>query len=724
MFHTFPPTFIENLQVKTAEKEHVKPWNQQIYSDDTGEYNVGDIHAHARRNGKLQSFKIKDLEELNFQPSVNEHATDQPGSAQFVSRALKTDLSRPIHVVRYPDGDFIADGVHRLWHARSKGHTAIKGYLIDSKTLPAIKKSAAFHGSPTEGITKLEPRLDPRTGNTALFVKKDPESAMIYALLSNRARSNVSSTTKDGKFVNGHVQYRGDLLDKGWLYEVPDPPKRSSATDGYRLTKPVAPLTARLVTQDDARKAGWTWSKKAEYAPGIPDRHYHADLPEIKKPVPWKLSLQEHHADRAGHHYDLRLIDPDTGHAHSWALPKATMPEPGKSVLALQQPTHTADYALNFGKDKEQTIAKGYGKGRVKIKALEDIEVYHSKPEAEGTRVRFNVYKSTGPEEYAIVRTSGGQDLLVNKTLARHRLPHLNFGEKPTVKNQDLKSIDLKNKDEVMMPKYDGAHTILDLDKTDRIPRLFSYRVPKRHGAGVIEHTHKVQTLLTTRVPKELRGTVLRTETIAVDSKGRSIPAKDIAGMLNATVTNSRAKQEAMDARLVPIILDVEKYKGKSVQDKTFRQRYEMAKEISTHLHMPVTEAAFDTASKRKMLAAVQAGKHPMTHEGVVVRPLDTLDSARKAKLRPDHDVYVRNIFEAVNKTNKGTGRAGGFTYSWTPKGPIVGRVGTGFDHTTARAMLENPSKYKGRVARIEAEQMYASGALGKPSFKDWHHDK
>lgn len=465
-------------------------------------------------------------------------------------------------------------------------------------------------------------------------------------------------------------------------------------------------------------------NKKPEYAPGIPDRDKTIALPDIKKPLPWKMSLQEHHADRAGHHYDLRLIDPDTGHAHSWALPKATMPEPGKSVLAVQQPTHTSEYALNFGKDKEQEIPSGYGKGRVKIKALEEIEVYHSKPTEEGTRVRFNRYSSKGPEEYAIVRTTSGQDLLVNKTLARHRLPHLAFGEKPVVKEHALKDIDFGNNSEVMMPKYDGAHTLLDLDKTDRIPRLFSYRIPKRHTSGVIEHTHKVPSLLTTRVPKELRGTVLRTETIAVDGKGRAIPAKDIAGMLNATVPNSRAKQEAMGAHLVPIILDVEKYKGKSVQDKTFRERYELAKQVSTHLHLPVTDVAFDNTAKRKLLASIRAGNHPMTGEGVVLRPLDTSGLARKAKLRPDHDVHVRRIFEATNKDGQGTGRAGGFEYSWTPRGPIAGRVGSGLGHTMAQDMLRKPENYVGRVAKVEAEQKYPSGALGKPSFRGWHLDK
>lgn len=461
-----------------------------------------------------------------------------------------------------------------------------------------------------------------------------------------------------------------------------------------------------------------------EHAPGIPDRHYHAPLPDIKKPLTWKMSLQEHHADRAGHHYDLRLIDPETGHAHSWALPAAHMPEPGKSVLALQQPTHTSEYALNFGKDKEQAITKGYGKGRVKIKALDEIEVYHSKPEATGTRVRFNIYKSTGPEEYAIVNTGPGKDRLVNKTYHKERLEHLSLGEKPKTKELGLESIDFKNDNEVMMPKYDGAHTLLDLNTEGKIPRLFSYRTPKRHTAGVIEHTHKVPSLLNMRVPKDLKGTVLRTETIGVDSKGKAVPAKDIAGMLNATVPNSRARQTELGTTLKPIILDVERYKGKSVQHLPFKERYELAKDIGKQMNLQVTDAAYDAKTKRKLLKLIGSGKHLMTTEGVVLRPLHQVGSPTKAKFRPDHDVHVREIFGATGKDGMALDRAGGFRYSHTPDGPIVGSVGTGFDHALLKDMLSNPHNYTGRVAKVQAEQKYESGALGKASFVEWHLDK
>lgn len=452
-----------------------------------------------------------------------------------------------------------------------------------------------------------------------------------------------------------------------------------------------------------------------EFAPGIPDKSRIEPLPEIKNPQTWTLAIQDHEAERAGRHFDLRLIDPATGFAHSWALPKAKLPEPGKSVLAVQQPTHTKDYAINF----EGDIISGYGKGRVKLKQVTDTEVFHASPTETGTRLRFNIYKSTGPEEYALVRTSGGNDLLVNKTLSRDRLKELEVGQKPKTKEIKLDKLDLEKVDEVMMPKYDGAHTLLSLRQAGRIPRLFSYRTPVRHAAGVIEHTHKVPSLLKTRVPAHLKGTVLRTETIAVGRDGRAIPAKDIAGMLNATVPNSREKQRQLDAELRPILIDIDKYKNKDVRQLPFSARYELMKQIHQEMGIPIAEIAQTPEEKKRLFDAVQHNRHPMTQEGVILRKLDGSTVPLKAKFRPDHDVYVREIFDTEKKD-----RAGGFSYSWTPRGPIVGRVGTGFNHTTLKDMQQNPDKYLGRVAKVEAETKYSSGALSKPSFREWHLDK
>lgn len=69
------------------------------------------------------------------------------------------------------------------------------------------------------------------------------------------------------------------------------------------------------------------------------------------------LTRQRHEADRAGLHYDVRMIVGDL--AHSWAT-KKEMPEPGKAIILWEQPVHDRAYALS----KKVVIPKGqYGAG-------------------------------------------------------------------------------------------------------------------------------------------------------------------------------------------------------------------------------------------------------------------------------------------------------------------------------------------------------------------------
>jgi len=72
-----------------------------------------------------------------------------------------------------------------------------------------------------------------------------------------------------------------------------------------------------------------------------------------------KFVIQEHFAERAGHHYDLRLeMD---GVAKSWAL-RYIPQKRGEKRLAIQTEDHTIEYM-----DFEGIIPFGYGKGRVLI---------------------------------------------------------------------------------------------------------------------------------------------------------------------------------------------------------------------------------------------------------------------------------------------------------------------------------------------------------------------
>lgn len=81
------------------------------------------------------------------------------------------------------------------------------------------------------------------------------------------------------------------------------------------------------------------------------------------------LTIQEHDADRAGLHWDLRIGNEKIG-LLSWVIPKAQLPETAM-LLAIKVETHAWDYR-NF----EGEIKSGYGKGTVKLIYSGETEVF------------------------------------------------------------------------------------------------------------------------------------------------------------------------------------------------------------------------------------------------------------------------------------------------------------------------------------------------------------
>jgi hypothetical protein len=459
-----------------------------------------------------------------------------------------------------------------------------------------------------------------------------------------------------------------------------------------------------------------------EYAPGLPERRI-SSLPKITEPQVWEFSAHPHHAERAGKHIDLRLGNPATGVAHSFVLPKAELPGPGQSSLAIQTFDHTIPYM-----DFTGSITSEYGKGVVLPGRREKTEVYHSEPEDQaGTRIRFNLYEGGFPEEFALRKDQSGRWFLHNKTQTREKRPDIPK-EKPSYKEIHPDKIDVTDNSQAMMPKLDGAHGILDL-RAGRAPRVFSYREAKRAGTGFIEHTHKMPALLTKKVPKDLDKTILRGEIMGIDSEGRAIPPEVIGGLLNSKVWASRAQQERMGVRLKPFPFDVVKYKGKDVSELPFEEKLKILEKVEQELADVELPALATTAEEKlDLLNKVKSKKYPLTDEGVVlVEPGVAGGTPVKAVLRPTFDVHAREVFPAEVKKGP-QDRAGGFTFSWTSDGPIVGRIGTGFSHALSKDMLSNPDKYVGRVAKVEARKVNMKGdqlgALQKPSFKGWHLDK
>lgn len=201
-----------------------------------------------------------------------------------------------------------------------------------------------------------------------------------------------------------------------------------------------------------------------------------------------------------------------------------------------------------------------------------------------------------------------------------------------------------------------------------------------------------------------------------------AIPTQELGGILNSSLAESVRKQREQKVKMRLAIFNILSQGKKPVDSAVvpYNERIKMIQEILGHLpeeqfHLP--EMADTPESKRKLFEAIQSGKNPRTHEGVVVWPETGVPT--KIKFMPESDVTVRSIFPGEAKY-EGVG-AGGFEYSLPDSDKVVGKVGTGLSDELRTAMLKNPEAYIGRTARIKSMGQYPSGAHRAPGLIAMH---
>lgn len=108
--------------------------------------------------------------------------------------------------------------------------------------------------------------------------------------------------------------------------------------------------------------------------------------------------IHEHHAKKAGLHYDLRIeID---GVLKSWAMRKEPPTTKGVKRLCIPQPDHELSYA-----DFEGEIVEGYGAGIVKIWDRGEYKLLEYEPDKKIV-IYINGSKLNG--RYVLVNTVRG----------------------------------------------------------------------------------------------------------------------------------------------------------------------------------------------------------------------------------------------------------------------------------------------------------------------------
>jgi len=442
--------------------------------------------------------------------------------------------------------------------------------------------------------------------------------------------------------------------------------------------------------------------KEPKRALGIPDRSKFFHMP-VTRDILWTGNIQSHKAERAGKHFDLRLNDPKTSHAYSWAV--RNLPAPGEKTLAIEQPTHTKNYMGWSG-----VIDSGYGKGTVNSVFHDKVEVLESSPD----RITFNVY---GPGQkvsrYMLMRMDGKDWLLYNYT-ATTSTP-LIPDYKRSYKEIEYDKVETNRDDEWMAPKMDGAHNTVLLRPEKRVD-VYSHRLSKK-GPERIDHSYRTD-LYKEKSPKDLGVTVLRSE-LYLPGKESS----DVGGLMTANVWDSRSKQKKM-GKLQNVIFDVVRYKGKDMEDAPYREKWRILEKINKLIpKLRLPELAKTEEQKKALLRKVKDNLHPETGEGVVIYKLNK-SLPIKAKAKSDYDVKIIGTFAAKPGSKYDGNAIGGFIAVPEYDENAQIRVGSGLTDEERRDAWAHGDKYVGQWAKVQGLKKTKTGKIRMPVYKGLRFEK
>jgi hypothetical protein len=103
---------------------------------------VGDLYDYASNVYDLQHVSVADLAENNLDDTGTD--TGDASEEAYIDRAMAANLDYPLIVINYPDGLWIADGVHRAWKARELGIPYLQGWILDWEEILDVP-----HGDPS-----------------------------------------------------------------------------------------------------------------------------------------------------------------------------------------------------------------------------------------------------------------------------------------------------------------------------------------------------------------------------------------------------------------------------------------------------------------------------------------------------------------------------------------------------------------------------------------------
>jgi hypothetical protein len=456
----------------------------------------------------------------------------------------------------------------------------------------------------------------------------------------------------------------------------------------------------------------WTLGKTKEAAKGIPDRGSYGDLTELSslegRLTPWVV--QEHNADDAGKHYDLRIQGPQG--AYSWASRKGLPSSPGTAHLAVRQPLHEKSYMDFSGK-----IEKGYGKGDVSIHRQGKISLNKIEKDKDGVKaINFSYGPGSGtPERFKLVKVKNqdGENQWNIINITPRTGPGSTGFERPKMKSVDKDRIEAAiskvSPENPVSVKIDGALNLVRLLK-DRA-EILSYRTSKDQGKPIY-HTERVAPGLFS-TDKELPDVNLWGEVYG-EKGNKAIKPQEISGILNSSLENARNtisdKKIKMKMALIDII-DNEKFDEKE-KKQIIHQVIEAFPGFFTS-----PERATSPEEAKKLLDEVISKRHPATEEGLV---FEGEDGRVKYKPGKETEGVITKLYPGEGKYSDSLGSIG---IALTPGGKEIARVGTGLDDETRKRLWEKRKEIEGKVLRFKYQSQFPSGSFRYPVFVEVRED-
>lgn len=443
------------------------------------------------------------------------------------------------------------------------------------------------------------------------------------------------------------------------------------------------------------------------FAPGLPSKSAKRPIPSVKEPKDWEFSEQIHDAQRAKRHSDLRLSDGRT--AFSWALRKGLPAKPGEKHLAIRQPDHSPSYITFSG-----TIKTKYGRGRVRLNRYGDVRILSSSK----NKIRFATFDTQNPQEYTMIRTPKmGKDrwLVLKTTPTRKNRPDVPV-TKERFREASLEDIGrFMTKKWLLASKIDGGGVTVNVGKQTEV---FSQNESKKNDE-LINYSHILD--LGTP-PKNLRGTQMRAEIFGKQGK-KVIPLRQLAGLMNSSPTKARREMKSKGIKLMLAPWKMLKYRGVDVEDIPYDDQIDLMRSVSRDLpgKFVLPSIAKTPAAKAKLIQKIRSGEHPLTSEGMVAWPTKAIGARpTKVPFKKHTQVYIREVYK-MKVMGKEVDLAGGFSYSLTPRGHIVGNVGTGFTAKQRKEYWEDRKILVGKKALIHSKGQFPSGAYRAPAFISLH---